>query len=258
MKNYNDNWKFSSLVLILLGLMETLGSHPAIGPIMIASGIIVFVTFNLYKTKKQIDRTVYSFIIIATLVGMLIGEYFIVPVQNTIFYALLSLSTMGIFLTFYFSLISKDRLTKRAKILSWTGSILFLISFMGILGLIQNDFRLSLSLGIIILIVILVSLIIRRRLSEDNEFNEVYTTKRNINDNWFKYEIGGIPKPIRWQGWACYGIFLASPFLVLIFVRDPVIATVIIVAIIFIVMLVAMLKSNYRESVREYRINLKK
>ena len=31
--------------------------------------------------------------------------------------------------------------------------------------------------------------------------------EKNKKKDWFKFEgIGGIPKPIRWQGWACLGI----------------------------------------------------
>ena len=41
--------------------------------------------------------------------------------------------------------------------------------------------------------------------------------EKNTEKDWFKLDgIGGIPKPIRWQGWTCYGIFLLSLFLLVL------------------------------------------
>ncbi len=242
------------MIFILLGL----SFHNALSPIAIALGII-FVSLNLYKNKQQINSTVYRMIIIGSLALMIIVEYFLVPLQNTIFYVFLIMIAMGTYLTFYFSVISKERLTSNNKILAWIGSILFIIGFSGVFGISSNNLTIALILGVLVLIFVLVSLLIRRRISKDivleNEFTEVNSTQRDIKEEWFKFEVGSIPKPVRWQGWACYIIFFISPFLVLILDPNPTTGTVIIVALITIIIIVAMFKSNYRESARE---NLRK
>ncbi len=262
MKNYIGDRKWSSLIIILLGLFNTLSYHNVLGPIMMASGVIMFVSFDVYKNKQRINGTVCSMIIVASLALMIIGEYFFVPIQNSIFYVLLLMIAVGTFLTFYFTLISKDRLIRRAKILSWTGAILFGLGLFSIIGLIFNNFTITLILGGTVLITALIGMIVRRRMFKDtelkNEFNEEHSTKKNTKDYWFRYEIGGIPKPLRWQGWVCYSLIFLSPFIVLILDDNPTTSTVIIVASIIIIMIVAFLKSNYRESVREYRENSKK
>jgi len=63
-------------------------------------------------------------------------------------------------------------------------------------------------------------------------------------------------KPVRWQGWALYGIIFLSLSITLIFVRDATIAVVIGVAIVFVGIIIAMIKSDYIEWAREVRKNL--
>jgi hypothetical protein len=252
MKNYFSKW--SILIFILLAL----SFHNALSPIVIALGII-FATLNIYKNKQQIDSTVYSMIIVGSLALMIIVEYFLVPLQNTIFYVFIIMIAIGIFLTFYFSVISKERLTSKNKILAWTGSILFIIGLSGVFGISSNNLTIPLILGVLVLIFVLVSFVIRRRINKDNalenEFTEVNSTQRSIKEEWFKFKVGSLPKPVRWQGWACYIIFFISPFFVLILDPNPTTGTVIIVALIVILITIAMFKSNYRESARE---NLRK
>jgi len=251
MKNYYGNLKSSGIITAILGLFLTLG-HSSYGPLMMTFGII-FTTFAIFKNKKY-NRTIYSMIIIAALTLMLTLEYFIVPIQNTIFYILLLLMSIGIFLTFYFSLKPQNHLTQREKILAWTGSALFGISLLGVMGFIFNNFVLSIIIGAFALIMIIVSLLIRRRTFKDDEFNEVYTTKKDTKEYWFKYKIGrGMPKPVRWQGWACYAIIFMSPLVIIFFNEDLTIDTIIIFAILLTVITITMLKSNYREIVREYK-----
>ena len=252
MKIYFSKWSF--LILILLGL----NFHNALTPIAIALGII-YAPFNLYKNKQQINSTVYSMIIIASLGLMIIVEYFLVPLQNTIFYVFLIMIAIGTYLTFYFSVISKEHLTSKKKILAWTGSILFIIGLSGVFGISSNNLTVALTLGVLVLIFVLVGLVMRRRINKDNalenEFTEVNSTQRDIKNEWFKFEVGSIPKPVRWQGWACYILFFISPFLVLILDPNPTTGTVIIVALITIITITAMFKSNYRENARK---NLRK
>ena len=257
MKNYKT-LKYLGIVTALLGLFSTLGSQP-FGPMMMAFGI-TFASFAIFKDEKQNNKA-YGIILAVALVIMLISESFIVPMQNTAFYLLLLVMSLGIFLSFYFSLKPQNLLTQREKILAWTGSALFGISLFSSLGLINNDFTMPLVLGPFLLIIIAIMWLIRRRIFKDNalknEFNEV-STKKDIKEHWFKYEVGGLPKPVRWQGWVCYSIIFLSFLVVLIFASDPTIATIILVACVFIVTIIAMLKSNFRESVMEYRENLKK
>jgi hypothetical protein len=223
---------------------------------------IMFASLNLYKNKQQISSTVYTMILLGSITLMIIVEYFLVPIQNTIFYVFLMMIALGTFFSFYFYVISKERLTSNSKILAWTGSILFLIGLFGVLGISLNNLTITLIMGVFVLILVLVSFIIRRRINKDNtlknEFTEVNNTQRDIKEVWFKFEVGSIPKPVRWQGWVCYIILFISPFLVLTLDLNPTTSTAIIVALITIIITIAILKSNYRESAREYRENLKK
>ena len=254
MKNYLSNW--SILIFILAGL----SLHNALSPISIALGII-FVSLNLYK-NKQINSTVYTMIIVGSLILMVIVEYFLVPLQNTTFYLFLIMIAIGLFLTFYFPIISNKHFTSKTKILAWTGSILFGIGLFGVFSITLNNLIITIIMIVLVLIVALIGLIIRRRINKDNifknEFTEVNSTQRDIKEEWFKFKVGSIPKPVRWQGWVCYIIFFISPFLVLTLDLNPSASTAIIVALITIIITIAILKSDYRESTREYRENLKK
>jgi ascorbate-specific PTS system EIIC-type component UlaA len=135
--------------------------------------------------------------------------------------------------------------------LLWTGPILLGIGLFGLMGIFFNNFMFSLIIGILVLILSVIT-----RLIVKGESNDAYAI--GPEEYWFIYEIGGMPKPVRWQGWACYGTIFLSLFVVLIFVRDPNTATVIMVASIFVVVIIAMLKSNYRERIAEYKEDLKK
>ena len=169
--------------------------------------------------------------------------------------------SLGTFMTFYFSLKPQNLLSKREKILAWTGSILGVISLFSLMGIIFNNFRISLIIGVFTLIMVVISLLTRRKISKEkalkDEFDEEFTTEK-VEEYWFRYEIGGMPKPVRWQGWACYVIIFLSPFVVLIFDNDLDTAFVIILAIISVFIVISMLKSNYKESIMKYREDLKK
>ena len=256
MKNYKG-LKTSGILIALSGLLEVFNNN-SYGPIMMAFGIFI-VTFISFKDKKQ-DITA-GIIIAATLAVMLTLEYFLVPIQNTTFYMLLLIMSLGIFISFYFSLKPQNLLSKREKILAWTGSILGGISLFSLMGIIFNNFRISLIIGVFTLIMIVIGRLIRRKISKEkalkDEFDEEFTTEK-VEEYWFRYEIGGIPKPVRWQGWACYVIIFLSPFVVLIFDNDLDTAFVIILAIIFAFIAISMLKSNYKESIMKYKEDLKK
>jgi len=247
---------YSGITSVLIGLLLS-GSHVYYGPIMMATGLIL-VSFFILKDKGH--RVLFSIITVATLLIMFILEYFVLKVQNTQFYQLLFILSLGFIFTFIPSLKSQNSLTHEEKILGWSGTILFSIGFFGIMGIIFNDFSGSLILGVLLLIFIMFTLFLRRRISKEeeleNEFEDVYASERNNQSYWFSYEVGGIPKPVSLKGWACYGIILLSPLIMVVF-NDPTIDTAFILAIIFGVILISFLKSNYREIVKEYRKDLK-
>lgn len=256
MKNYRG-LKTSGILMVLLGLSSML-SNRSYGPITMAFGIII-ITFYIFKDKNK--NITASIVIAATLALMLTLEYFLVPTQNTTFYIFLLIMSLGALIAFYFSLKPQNSLSKREKILAWTGSILFAISLLGLMGISFNNFTLSLVIGVFTLIMVLIGWLIRRKMSEEealkDEFDEEFIRKEP-EEYWFRYEIGGRPKPLCWQGWACCVVMFLSPVLVLIFDRDINTAFVIVLAIIFAFIIISMLKSNYRESIMEYREDQKK
>ncbi|BDZ68624.1 hypothetical protein [Methanobacterium ferruginis] len=76
---------------------------------------------------------------------------------------------------------------------------------------------------------------------------------------WFKFEgISGMPKPLGWQGYACYGIQLISLFLLILIMKNygefsPIIIATTIVISLILLMIVAMFKSNYKENLMKYK-----
>ena len=237
--------KYSAIFMAIMGLLWTLAQN-SLGPIMMVLGVNI-ATFVIFKGKNQ-DITAGGIMVLA-LATMLTLEYFLVPIQNTAFYILLLIISLGIFLTFYYSLKPQNLLSKRVKILSWTGSILFGFSLFILMGIIFNNFILSLIMGVATIIVLATGLLIRRSISKDpvlqNEFNEVFTTG-NSERYWFKSGINGFPKPVCWQGWVSLVVLFLSPFVVIIFTRNLEMAMVFILAIIVTIIVVIMLKSNYR------------
>ncbi|MBP1946221.1 hypothetical protein [Methanobacterium petrolearium] len=254
--NYYKSLKSPGILMGLFGLLWTLGNN-AFGPIAMVFGINILI-FSIFKGKKQ--NVTFSIIMVATLALMLTLEYFMVPIENTAFYLFLLIMSLGYFLAFYFSLKPQNQLNKREKILCWTGSILGMISFFVLMGIIYNNFLLSLIMGVFILIMLVIARFIRRRTLKDDalrdEFDEAFTTEKP-EEYWFRYKIWGIPKPLRWQGWVCYVVTFLSIFAVLIFDRNPDTAAVIVLAIILAFFITTMFKSNYREIIMKFREDLK-
>ncbi len=258
MKNYKFS-RFSSIIILILAILWTLGRNP-LGPIFLALNI-PFITFDLFKNK--LNKTVSSIIMAAILAAMILGEYFWVHLHTAIFYVPIATLSIGIWVLFYVSLIPKDQLTQRVKNLFRISIILLMVSPLALLILIYNNFIVTLATCAVLLIITSIILLMRRGISRadalKDEFNGVSTT-RNPEKYWFRYKIGGIPRPASWQGWICYIISFLSPFIILISGRRIPIIILIIIFIAFplIGMAIAMLKSNYRESIREYRENLRK
>lgn len=248
--------KKSSIILALIGLFWTLAQN-SLGPIIMVAGITM-VTFIIFKGKNH-DRLA-GIIMLVALVTMLIMEYFLVPLQNTLFYISLFTISLGIFLTFYYSLKPQNIPSKQVKFLSWTGCILFMISFFILIGINFNNFSFSIIMGIGVSIILVTGLLIRRGILKDEaivELNEGLTTG-NTEKYWFKYESGGGPKPVRWQGWVCGAIFFISPLVMVFFARNIEMAIVLVFAIIVLFSVLIMLKSNYKEIMIKYSENFKK
>lgn len=174
--------------------------------------------------------------------------------------------SLGVFLTFYYSSFyysfkAQNLHNQQAKILSCTGSILFGISLFILTGIILDNLTLSLISGVAVSIIVVVAFLIRRSLPKDDtipdEFDEEFTDEKP-EKYWFKYEKGGFPKPVSWQGWVCDLILFSSPVVVIIFINNLEIGMVLVFAIIVTFMILLMLKSNYREIMMEYRKDLKK
>ena len=84
------------------------------------------------------------------------------------------------------------------------------------------------------------------------------TIEKNRKKDWFKWEeLIRMPKPIRWQGWICIGILLLSVFLVaritIVYDLNSWILLIFLAIGIFLLLAVAILKSNYRELTNEYK-----
>lgn len=89
------------------------------------------------------------------------------------------------------------------------------------------------------------------------KLNDIMVEKDTKKD-WFKYKrMGGIPKPISWQGWACYAIyvsiFFSSILFMLIYNINPFTFTIILTITTILLVTVATLKSNLREIANEYK-----
>lgn len=168
----------SGILIGLLGLGWTLTENP-LGPIAMAFGIII-VTLPIFKDNKQ--NVTFSIIMVATLAMMLTLEYFLVPIQNTIFYVFLLIMSLCYFLTFYYSLKPQNQLTKREKILCWTGTILGGISFFGLVSIIYNNFLFSLVIGVFTLIILVIALLIRIKMSKEKSL-KMNLTKHLLQKN---------------------------------------------------------------------------
>lgn len=125
------------------------------------------IIIDISKNKKY-NRTFYSIILAAALAIMLILEYLLAPTQNTIFYVLLLMMSIGTFAAIYFSLKPKHSLTKKEKIISQTGVILFAISLFSLIGIIYNNFTVTLIMEVFMLILVAFGLLIRKRRLRDN------------------------------------------------------------------------------------------
>jgi hypothetical protein len=163
--NKKENYTFLQifgLVLVIWGLWGILYEGYYSGPISVALGIIIFIS-STFKSKTYNNRMVYNLIVLVALVILLIGEYFLVPIQNTIFYVLLLMMTVALFIASYFFLTPENVQNKREKIGMWAGLIIFLITFFALDGAINSDFTVSIIGGVIMSIAIAIGLLIRRK-----------------------------------------------------------------------------------------------
>lgn len=159
------NLKLAGFLLVVSGLFLTL-LHEIIGLIFLALGVMNII-IDISKNKKY-NGTFYSIILAAALAIMLILEYLLAPTQNSIFYVLLLMMSIGTLMTLYFELTPKHSLTKKEKIISQTGVILFAISFFSLIGIIYNNFTVTLIMVAFMLIMFVIIRLIRKRILKDN------------------------------------------------------------------------------------------
>lgn len=157
----DTDYRNVTILMIVLGLMLSIRHH-VLSPLLIPFVVTYFAFYN-FKVRKEHNGSFYNGIMVLSLILMFILEYFLVPVQNIIFYILLVILSLGWFLVFYFSF-SYTLLNQKGKFLTWTGVILFALSFSMLLGVADNDFFVvTLVMGVSVLIIFLVAFFIRKR-----------------------------------------------------------------------------------------------
>ncbi|MGF7118251.1 Kef-type K+ transport system membrane component KefB [Methanobacterium oryzae] len=147
--------------------MDILSNPSYLGPIYIGLGLIITIS-SLFKIKNYYNKTLNSIIILLALAILLIGEYYLVPIQNTIVYVFLLIMSFSLFMTFYFELKPQNLITKKEKILSRTGICLFAISLFSIMGYIIHNFKFAFITGAFLLILLVIIRLIRRRRLKNN------------------------------------------------------------------------------------------
>jgi hypothetical protein len=157
----NKNYRNATILMIITALMLFI-NHPVLGLIFIPF-VIVCIAFHDFKLKEEHDKSFYIAIVTLSLVLMFVLEYFLVPIQNVMFYIFLIVLSIGFFLVAYLSFTFKS-LNQKEKIVGWTGVALIALSFPMLIGFIIN-FMFSLIIGVFALIIILVAFFIRKRRS---------------------------------------------------------------------------------------------
>jgi len=156
------NLKFLGVLLMLTGLLSLLTfDQIVLSPIFIVMGI-TFIIIDVFRNNSY-NKTFYNIIIVILLVLMVIGEYFIMPMANIWFYICILMVSIGIFSTSYLSLTPQKMITKREKIFSWIGTIIFSIGFLGLFSFIYTDFTIAIIATIIVIITVIISLLIRKK-----------------------------------------------------------------------------------------------
>lgn len=253
MNDYFKGFKFTGILAILMSIGFML-SHNPIGPMMVVLGIFL-ITFHIIIGKER--NTTSAIILAATFAVMFVLEYFLVELRDITIYLLLIVWSTCLFTAFYYSLKPQNHLTKRENHIIWTITILSVACLVYIVGISYN-INLSLVTGFLVFIIAIIGILIRKNFfiydKFDDEFDDSSITKEP-KEYWYKYKTWGM-KPVRWQGWALYGIIFLSLFMALIFVRDATIFVAIGVTIIIFGIVVAMIKSDYIEWAKEFRKNL--
>jgi len=249
MNEYFKGFKYTGILTILMSIGFML-SHNPIGPIAMVLGII-FITFNIIIGKEQ--NTASTIILAATFALMFLLEYFLVELRDITIYLLLIVWSICFFTAFYYSLKPQNRLTKRENYIIWVIIILSVACLVYIVGISYN-INLALVTGFLVFIIAIIGILIRKKffISDklDEEYDESSITK-GPKEYWYENKTWGM-KPVRWQGWALYGIIFLSLSIALIFVRDATISVAMGVAIIFVGIIITIMKSDYVEWVREF------
>lgn len=155
-----------SLLLVFTNSIDLLIDPSLIEPVGITLFIILAI-LSVFKIRNYNNQQIYDIIILIVLAIMLIGESIILP-PNMILYLLIGIITIGLFMFAHYSLKPENDLTKREKIILWTGLILFIISYFSLIGVILNNFTIVIIMGVFILILIAINRLIRRRRLKNN------------------------------------------------------------------------------------------
>ena len=252
MNEYFKGFKYTGILTILISIGFML-SHNPIGPMMVVIGIFLII-FNIIIEKEH--NTASTIILAASFAVMFVLEYFLVELQDITIYLLLIVWSICFFMAFYYSLKPQNQLTKRENYIIWAIIILSVACLAYIIGISYN-INLSLVTGFLVFIIAIIGILIRKKFfiyNKFDEFDESPITKEP-KEYWYKYKTWGM-KPVRWQGWALYGIIFLSLSITLIFVRDATISVAMGVAIIFVGIIITIIKSDYIEWAREIRKNL--
>lgn len=152
---------FSGFVFVMLGLLNILNEQLFSGPLLMSVGIILVIS-SIFKNKKYSNRIFYNIIVVVILILMVIGEYLLLPTENTIFYIIVIIMAITLFIPAYFLSIPENRQNKTERRLSWGGLILFFLILNFLYGLVYNDLTFSLIIAAFILITFAIVLLIRK------------------------------------------------------------------------------------------------
>ena len=150
-----------NVALISIGFLLLIVSNLSLIPVFLSFGITFIVCYDV-KVKNGHSGSFYSGVVALSLVLMFVLEYFLVPIENIIFYILLIVLSVGWFLIFYI-LFNCTHFNQKERIIVWIGIILYATSFSALLGVAHNEFMLALIIGVFVLIILLTTFFVQKR-----------------------------------------------------------------------------------------------
>ena len=152
----------SGLSGFLLGILSP-GENSILSPVILALGVL-FMVAGTFRSKKDWNRMFYWISVVLALAVMLFGEYIFAPVQNRmIFYILTAVLAVTFLGLSYFILTPEKTYTRQKKILSWSVSILFALTFYGLIAVVYSNLQVALTLGLLVVVLFVISRLIHRK-----------------------------------------------------------------------------------------------